>query len=622
MKEDIIEMKAKGYMGKILRVDLTSRKFVVEELTDKLAEQFIGGCGLGTKILYEETAAGIDPLGPENLLIFATGPMNGTRAFNSDRFDVVSKSPLTGIFAESSAGGYWSGKFKRCGYDALVIKGRADSAVYIAIDDERVEIKDARHLWGKDTFETTAILKREVGASIKAAVIGPAGERLVRFANIISDGKHGRATGRCGLGAVMGSKNLKAIVVDGTKSVEIADEEKMRKLLKKLGPTMREGPGPLREGGTSNGLDHCEEIGNHPIKNWYQGSWPEGAKKITGFTMVKERLVGRYHCGQCVINCGRVVKVKKGPYDGEEIAGPEYETLGLLGSNCLIDDLGVVIKANELCNRYGLDTISTGNVIGFAMEAYERGLITKKDTEGIELTWGSGSAEIEMVHSIGQRKGLGKLLGEGVKRSSEKIGGIAHEFAIEVKGLEPPAHDPRAFFTVALGFATSNRGACHVAAFTHDFEEGLVIDDLGTPALPKRFTSVGKAENVWRMQNLMSMFDSLIFCKFGLFGGLTVNPIIEVLNCVTGWDVDRDEFFKMGERIFNLKRLYNTRLGISRKDDTLPPRMLIQRKGGGTNELPPLNIMLNEYYKYRGWDEFGIPTQEKLKELGLESYLE
>jgi len=303
-------MKAKGYMGKILRVDLTSRKFVVEGLTDKVAEQFIGGCGLGTKILYEETAAGIDPLGPENLLIFSSGPMNATMAFNSDRFDVVSKSPLTGIFAESSAGGYWSGKFKRCGYDALVIKGRADLPVYIAIDDEGVEIKDARHLWGKDTFETTAILKRELGASIKAAVIGPAGERLVRFANIISDGKHGRATGRCGLGAVMGSKNLKAIVVDGTKSVEIADEEKMRELLKRLGPTMREGPRPLREAGTSNGLDHCEEIGNHPIKNWYQGNWPEGVKKITGFTMVKERLVGRYHCGQCVINCGRVVRAE------------------------------------------------------------------------------------------------------------------------------------------------------------------------------------------------------------------------------------------------------------------------------------------------------------------------
>lgn len=614
-------MQAKGYMGKILRVDLSTRKIETEELTDAVAEKFLGGSGLGAKILYEETSVETDPLGPDNLLFFGVGPMTGTKTFNSDRFEAVSKSPLTGIYGEANVGGYWGSTFKKCGYDAIVIKGKSDSPVYINIHDEKVEIKDASHIWGKDTFEATGILKEEAGKTAKAAVIGQAGENLVKIAGIITDGHHGRALGRCGFGAVMGSKNLKAVVVNGTKNIEIADAEKMKSVSRQLGPKMKEDPRPMREAGTGNGLDFCEEIGNLPVKNWYQGSWPDGAQKITGYTVTKKRLTKTYHCGQCVINCGRVVTAIGGPYDGQEVAGPEYETLGLLGSNCLVDDLDAVVKGNELCNRYGLDTISTGGVIGFAMEAYEKGVITKNDADGVELLWGSGEALLTMIENIAYRRGLGKLLGEGVKKAAEEIGGIAQEFAIHVKGLEPPAHDPRAKFTVALGFATSNRGACHLQAFTHDFEEGTVIEDLGTPGLPKRFTPEGKAENVIQMQNFMAMFDSLTACKFGLFGGLTVNPLIDVLNSVTGWDIDRNEFFKTGERIFNLKRLYNLRLGITRKDDTLPLRMLTHKRGGGTNELPPLHMMLNEYYQLRGWDEFGIPSREKLTELGLDNYV-
>ena len=614
-------LKAKGYMGKILRVDLNERKIRVESLTDKVAEKFVGGCGLGTKILYEETTAATDPLGPENLLILATGPVTGTKMFNSDRFDAVSKSPLTGIYTESSAGGYWGGKFKRCGYDAMVVMGKAASPVYISIDNDDVEIKDASYLWGKDTFETNDILKKELGQSVKVIAIGQAGENLVKISNIVTDGYHGRVLGRCGIGAVMGSKNLKAIAVNSSKNVEVADEEELKKLLKKHGPGMREGPKVIREGGTSVGLDFCEEIGNLPIKNWYQGTWPEGAKKLTGMTMAKEILVDRYHCGQCVINCGRVVHAVGGPYNGKRIAGPEYETLAMMGANCLIDDLRTIVKANELCNRHGLDTISTGGVIGFAMEAYDRGLITKSDTDGIELTWGNGSALIEMIEHIVVRKGFGRVLGEGVRKAAEEIGGSAEEFAVEVKGLEPPGHDPRARFTQGLGFATSSRGACHLASFTMDFEEGSIIEDLGSPGLPNRFNTEGKGENVSRMQNLMCMFDSLVCCKFNLFGGITVNPLIHFLNSVTGWHIDHSEFFKNGDRIFNLKRLYNVRLGISRKDDTLPPRLLTHRRGGGTNELPLLNIMLSDYYLYRGWDEFGIPTRDRLRELGLEHYL-
>ena len=277
-------------------------------------------------------------------------------------------------------------------------------------------------------------------------------------------------------------------------------------------------------------------------------------------------------------------------------------------------------QSNELCNRFGIDTITAGSVIGFAMETYERGMISREDTGGIELTWGNEQAVHTLIKQIASLQGIGKLLTGGVRRVADELGGVAHEFALEVKGLELPAHDPRARFTVALGLATANRGACHLGAFTHDFEEGLVIDDLGTPGLPKRFTLDGKAENVFQMQNLMCMFDSLSFCKFGLYGGLTVTPMLEYLTSVTGWDIDHEEFFTTGERIFNLKRLYNARLGIMRKDDTLPLRILHHRKGGGTNELPPLNILLSEYYQVRGWDEFGIPTAELPRKLGLDNY--
>jgi aldehyde:ferredoxin oxidoreductase len=610
-------MKARGYMGKILRINLTTGVIETQELDDKLAEEFIGGSGLGAKILYDETTVDTEPFSEDNPIIFATGPLTGTKVFNSDRFDVVSRSPLTGIFGESSAGGFWGGMLKRCGFDALVVKGRSENPVYLNITEDKAEILPAGDIWGKDTFESTDYLKEKHGEKVKAAVIGQAGENLVRIAGMITDGHHGRAVGRAGMGAVMGWKRLKGVVVFGEKKTEVADPEALADLMKELGSQMKDGPEALRFGGTSVGVEYCDEIGNIPIKNWYQGGWPEGAAKISGTTMANTVLKGRYHCGRCVINCGRIVEGLPGPNEGKEIAGPEYETVGLMGTNLLIDDLNAVIKSNELCNRYGLDTISTGSVIGFAMEAYEKGLISKKQLDGIDLTWGSSRAVHEYIRKIAEKDGFGAVLGKGVKRAADYVGGTAHEFALEVKGLEPPAHDPRAKFTVALGYATSNRGACHVAAFTHDFEEGAYLEDLGTPRLEDRFGIEHKAENVYYMQHLMGMFDSLVACKFGMFGGLTVNPLIRALNAVTGWDFDREKFFRAGERIFNIKRLYNVRLGITRKDDVIPVRMLNQRRGGGTNELPPLNVLLDEYYKLRGWNEFGIPTEEKLEELSL-----
>lgn len=611
-----------GYMGRLVWINLSTKEVRTEKIEEEIARKYIGGSGLGAKILYEETTANTQPLDSENFLIFMTGPLTGTRVFCSDRFEVITKSPLTGIYCEADCGGHWAERLKKSGYDGIVIAGKAKTPSYIWINNGKVNIRDAHHLWGKDTFEVSRVLGKETSDSVGIVSIGEAGEKLVRFASIMADGEDGRAAGRGGVGAVMGSKNLKAIVVTGSAKVKVMYEGKLKDYIKQITAKVKDALDNLGKFGTSVGLVDLEEIGDLPLKNWYQGNWKRGAEKISGQTMAKTILTKRYYCGRCIIGCGRIVKTTQGPYKQDiELGGPEYETLAMLGSNCLVDNLPAIAKANELCNRYGLDTISTGAVIAFAMEAYERGLISKEDTEGIELVWGNAEAMIQMIHQIAQRRELGKLLGEGVVRAAKQIGGSAQEFAVHVKGLELPAHDPRAKMGTGLGYATSNRGACHVQAFTLDFEGGgVAMPDLGYPDPMERFTMEGKAEFVAKFQNLMSLLDSLKTCKFTLIGKFTVEPLVECLNYVTGWDMDVSEFLKTGERIFNLKRLYNVRCGISRKDDTLPARILTHKRGGGTNKLPFLNFMLSDYYKYRGWNEFGIPTKEKLEELGLSEF--
>ena len=610
-----------GYRGKILRINLTKRNITIEELRKNDTDGFIGGSGLGSKFLYGELEKGTDPLGPGNVLIFSTGPMTGTKLFNSNRFSAIAKSPLTGIFAEASAGGYWGGTFKRCGYDVLIVQGMSETPVCIIVDDTGARIEDASFLWGKDTIEATDLIRQRFGQNAKAAVIGKAGENKVRLANIVTDGAHARVLGRCGLGAVMGSKNLKAVVVNGTGDVPVADDGKLTALMKKIGNQMKEGPDPLRKHGTPVQLDIYNEIGELPLKNWQMGIWTEGAGNITGRRFTEKVLLRRYHCGSCMINCGRVVHATDGKYKGREIAGPEYETIGMLGANCLVDDVHVIVRANELLNRYGLDSVSTGSAIAFAMEAYDRGIITTHDTDGIELRWGDGEAVLEMIGKIGNREGIGELLGQGVRRASEQLGGTAKEFAVEVKGLEAPGHDPRAKFTLALGYATSARGACHVSSFTMDFEEGLTIEDLDLPPMPDRFTTENKAEGVMMMQNWMGLFDSLVLCKFALFGGMTPSIISEALTYVTGNEYDKACLLRAGSRIYNMKRLFNVREGVSRKDDTLPPRFLFQKKGGETDRVPPLNILLDDFYRLRGWDDSGVPTADTLKALSLDEYL-
>ena len=610
----------KGYAGKILRVELSRERVETQALDEDLAKKFIGGSGLAAKILYEETGPDTDPLGPENLLIFMTGPFAATPVITSGRHAVVTKSPLTGIFAESDSGGTWGAVLKKAGFDGIVVKGKAKKPVYLWVADGKAEIRDATHLWGQDTYEVEGAIREETRKDAVVASIGPAGEKLVRFASILNDGKDARAAGRAGVGAVMGSKNLKAIAVRGTQTIEIADAEALRASLKEISPMVAKNTEGMRKFGTSGGVAAFENLGSLPLQNWkFQGRWQQGAEKIAGPAMAAKILTGIYFCDRCVIGCGRRVKIDSGPYAGVEGAGPEYETIALLGSLCLVDDLEAIAKGNELCNRYGMDTISTGAAIAFAMEAYEKGLIGKKETGEIELLWGRGDVMVKMVEKIGKREGLGHLLGEGVRRAAEKLGRNAVEFSLQVKGLEIPGHDPRCYNAGSVSYATSNRGACHLAGFTHVFERILTMPEIGVETPLPRTEVKGKGELTAKTQNIMGLFDSLKLCKFTLFGGLKLTPIAAWYTYVTGVPMEVAEFLKIGERIFNLKRLYNVRCGVSRKDDTLPPRFLtLKHTGEGlAPNLPPLGEMLGDYYEYRGWNEEGIPLPEKLRELGL-----
>lgn len=611
-----------GYMGKFLRVNLTERKIKVERFDEKVLRKYIGGSGLGVKILYEETKADVDPLEPASPLMFITGPVTGTPVYFSGRHTIIAKSPLSGIFGEASVGGYWGSMLKRSGYDGIIVTGKSPKPVYIWINEEKVAIKDAAHLWGKDTYEVDLLIKKEIGKDTVVTSIGQAGEKLAKISCIMTDGKAGRAAARCGLGVVMGSKKLKAIAVKGSNQPPIAHKSQLIKSTKKFNTVLKKNPIAkwVAKHGTAGAVLGIHEKGGMPIKNWQLGSWEEGAKKIAGEAMTRTILTGKYHCAHCPVAGGRKVKITEGPFAPVDGAGPEYETLGLMGGSCLVDNLEAIAKANELCNRYGIDTIETGNIIAFAMEAYERGLITREDTGGLALTWGSPYALVELVNQIGTGTGIGKLLGQGLRRAAEQIGGESSEFIIHAKGVAFPAHDPRATFGSAVEFATSPIGASHCQAAAHDFEDGRPIPPEFNLPKQDRFSVEGEGILVSKLNDLMTMFNALCQCIIVTSVGATITDLASWLSYVTGWDVDAQEFLETGKRIFNLKRVYNNRLGISRKDDILPSRVLTlaAKDGGRAGKLPPLNLMLKEYYEHRGWDEFGRPLPETLAKLALE----
>jgi len=612
-----------GYMERVLKIDLAKRKIETIDFPEDVRKQYLGGAGLAAWYLYKETKPEeIDPVGPENVFVLLTGPVAGTPVFSSSRYEVAAKAPLTGIWGEANSGGRFAQDLKSAGYDGLILHNESSGPVTILITEDKVEIKEAEDLWGRDTYEVERLVKSKYGDRINIACIGPAAEKSVLLSAVMNDGIDGRAAGRGGLGAVLGSKKVKAIVVGrGSKKTPIQDREGLRESIRRLAPRMKSGPQILGQFGTSCGMNYVEEVGDLPIRNWAQGRWPEGATKISGQTMAATILTRRYHCGRCVIGCGRTVRVDSGPYKVPESAGPEYETLGMLGANCLIDDLKAIAKANELCNRYGLDTISTGGVIAFCMEAFERGIISSKDTDGIEMVWGNADAMIEMVKAIGENRGFGKILGQGVRKAAAIIGGGAEEFSVHVKGMELPAHDPRARFSTVLSYTTSNRGACHMNVFGYDFESATVPPEgLGYDRIQDPYAVEGKARYAMAMQNLMALFDSLSACKFIMFGGVGVPTLVDWINRITGWDFDGDSLLAVGARAFTVKRLYNNRLGISRKDDILPLRIsnLPRDDGGAKGVIPPQARLLSDYYGLRKWTEFGVPTREALAELGIE----
>lgn len=608
-----------GYTKRVVWVDLTNRTTEIRILEDKLLEKFIGGVGLGTQILFEEGLKERDPFSPDAPLIIMIGPLTGTVVPTSGRVAVISMSPATLSYGESDIGGTWGVGLKRSGFDGVVVQGKSDTPVYLIIFPEKIRIEDGSFLWGKDTVETFTSLQDRWGQKVKVMCIGPAGERLSRMAGIFTDGIHGRVAGRGGLGAVMGSKNLKAIVVGGEIKPQVYQSDKLQKSVRESVPEIKQRTKAFYEFGTAGGLLFSEEVGDLPIKNWVWGSWQEGAIKISGESLKEQMFKKPYFCGACVVGCGRVIEAST-PYGRVEGGGPEYETLAALGSNCLIDDLGAIAVGNDLCNRLGLDTISCGSVIGFAMEAFEKGLIQERDV-GYRISWGDPQVMLRLVKEIGLREGFGRLLGEGVRRAAEEIGQGAESFALHVKGLEPAMHDPRAFASLGLAYATNPNGATHWAA-SQLLEAKVFIPELGYPEVLDRFSEEVKPRLVKTMQDYVTMFNSIKMCRFLL----RVNPsqIVEWFNLVTGLEHDLSSFLIAGERITNLKRLCNLRLGLRRKEDTLPDRFVKEKRGtgGAADYLPNIENMVDEYYRERKWDGEGFPLPSKVEELGLEEEME
>ena len=608
-----------GYTGKILMVDLSDGEISEKTLDLSLAKNLIGCLGIASKIMLEELDPSVKPFDPENKLILATGPLTGSTAPAANKSIIISRSPLTNIWGESVFSANCGIELKRAGYDMLIIEGKAEKPVYLWIHDGTAEIKDASGIWGMDTFSACDAIKKDLGEMKAAAIsIGPAGEKLARIASIISD--NGRAAGRCGLGAVMGSKNLKAVVARGSGKINAAKPEMLDKLRDEIVETVKNKLKAFSEYGTSRGVASFEEMGNLPIKNWTKGRFPE-AEKISGIRMAETILVGKKACFACPVACGRYIRISEGPYAPLEGYGPEYETIAALGSLCMNDNLESIAKANDLCNRFGLDTISVGATIAFAMECYEKGIITKDDTGGIELTWGNHEAIIKMIELIGRREGFGAILSEGSKRAAEKIGKGAERYAMHVKGLELPMHSPYRFKEMGLQYAVSERGACHLRGFSMLPARGILFPELGLNKKLDGFTIEGKAHVVKIMQDACRVVDALGICKFiAFFGGIPLKSLAELYTAVTGWETTLGELMKAGERIWMLQRVFNVRMGVKREDDTLPRRFLEEPmvEGAAKGQTVELEPMLEEYYAERGLDKEGKPKKEKLKELNLD----
>lgn len=591
-----------GYVGRIALIDLTKNVVRVEPLREDFALKYIGGKGFGAKILCELLPRGIDPYDPANLLIFATGPVNGLALSGASRLCAVFKSPLTGIWGESQCGGSFAPYLRFAGYDMLIVSGRSSSPVYIIIDDGEIRLMDAGHLWGKDTFETEAAIKGDHGRDFQVLSIGPAGENLVRYACITHD--RGRQFGRCGAGAVMGSKMLKAIAVRGSVRVNVAKPDELEDFRVELNEKIRERLRSLITYGTPAIMALTNSTGTLPTRYWVDGEF-EGFDKINA-EVLKDRFYERSKsCFACAVGCGKISVVRRSGEAISIVEGPEYETLFALGPLCGNDNIESIIMANEICDRLGLDTISAGNVIAFTMYCYERGLISREETDGIDLRFGNHEAILALLKKIAFREGIGNILAEGVRRASERIGRGAEDLAIHVKGLEPPGYDPRGLKGVALAYAVSCRGACHLRHMAYrpnltgrkPFGEGAI----------NRLSYQGQAEVVKELEDFYTIVDSMVLCKFVCLP--TVGPILwdeikRLYAIVTGREITIGRLIEISHEINTMIREFNRREGAG--EDTLPRRFFVEglEKGVSRGEVVSevgFGEMLREYYRLRGW---------------------
>lgn len=603
--------------GRLLRVNLTTGKLSIEEIDPWVARNYVGGRGWAIRFLYDEMDPRIDPLSEENKVVFATGPLTGTPAPTGARYMVVTKSPLTGALSCSNSGGRFPTEMKRTGFDMFIFEGRAPRPVYLWVNNDKAEIRPAEHLWGQNTHQTEDAIRVETESDARVACIGPAGERLARIAAIMND-KH-RTAGRAGVGAVLGSKNLKAVVVKGNKKVALAQPEEMkalsRQVREEVNAVAKEGRLTLRDYGTAYMPLVTNEAGILPTHNFQTGVF-SGAEAISGEVLRDKYLIRPRACYGCPIACGRVTRLEGPDYHGEG-EGPEYETLASLGSACGVDNLPAIIKANYLCNEMGIDTISTGMTIACAMELFEKGFLPEGDV-GMLLRFGDAQAMVHLVRQTGMREGFGQLIGEGSYRLASHYG--HPEFSISAKKLEFPGYDPRGSKGMGLLYATSNIGASHMRG------DMIYPEIAGIPVKIDPLSIEEKPRLTIYFEDIFALIDSAGLCVFLAVRYLfdptpEMKPVrmCRLLNYATGTGYDENELIKAGERIYNLERMFLVKAGFTRGDDTLPPRMLKEpmREGPAKGHVVELDQMLKEYYELRDWDEQGVPTTDKLKELGL-----
>ncbi len=613
-----------GFARKLLEVDLTGGSIEQSPLEESLLRDFLGGAGLAAKLFLDRFSPEVDPLSGENPLFVMTGPLVGTLLPGSSRFSVCARSPLTGYWGVGTCGGNFGPELKFAGYDGIQVLGRAAEPVYLLIENDNVEIRSAEDLWDKDIYEVTQILKDRHSDTRKAKVlaIGQAGEQQVRFAAIGNDGAH--FVGRTGMGAVMGSKNLKAIVALGKGKVVPALPEDYKEVRERVLERCKTSmvAQSMKSMGTAAAMDLGMMTGDVPVRNWTRGEF-DGTPKIGGPTLTAEYLTRGHACFACPIACKRTVKVDQGPYQTPEGPGPEYETLCTFGTYIENDNLEGIIKANELCNRYGLDTISCGATIAFAMDCYEKGILTAEDTGGLELKWGDMDTVLKLVEAIALRKGLGDLLADGSLEAARRIAKGAEDLVVAVKGLEVPAHDPRGFHGMGLEYAVGYRGACHLQHMSLYIEQGMnPFVEAGFKDNYPGPDSEGKAEMAVHSQNLGVPAGSACLCVF-VFACLAADDVADMIHSVTGWDYGLEDLSATGERLWLLQRGMSNLMGARAEDDVLPKHILTPLSDGmAAGSVPDMEQMIREYYAIRGLDERGLPRKDVLEKCGLKELAE